>query len=308
MTGALLGLISAAAFGANAIITRRAMLRVSSNYIATLSIFAGTLFFFLIVIISGKIANLDQVPWKALLFWILAGVVHFALGRTWAYKSIQYIGSNRSNVVTSLNPVATIILALVVLQETVTPLMWAGILFSLAGPLVMMVKEETLRHEPPGKTAVPGKEVDRATLYKGMVYGVGGAIFWGSSAIFIKLALREGGGSPVVGSFLSYLGATIVVGGSLFFNERSRTEVLTEDRRSLKWAVVSGVASGIAQLLRYVALGYASAIVVSLMNRTMPLWVLVLSFVFNREYESFSRWVLLGNLLLVIGTVLVLFS
>jgi len=40
--------------------------------------------------------------------------------------------------------------------------------------------------------------------------------------------------------------------------------------------------------------------------RTSPLGVLLLAFIFNRQYESFSRWVLLSNALLVVGTILVL--
>jgi len=48
--------------------------------------------------------------------------------------------------------------------------------------------------------------------------------------------------------------------------------------------------------------------VVSLMLRTIPLWSLLFSFLFMREYESFSRWVLLGNALLVVGAILVVFS
>ena len=70
--------------------------------------------------------------------------------------------------------------------------------------------------------------------------------------------------------------------------------------------IFSGLTTSIAQLLRYLAFGYGSVIVVSLMLRTLPLWVLLFAFVFNRQYESFSRWVLLGNGLLVIGTILVI--
>ena len=49
-------------------------------------------------------------------------------------------------------------------------------------------------------------------------------------------------------------------------------------------------------------------IVVSLMLRTLPLWVLLFAFIFNREYESFSRWVLFGNGLLMVGTILIISS
>src|SRR4030067_3037248 len=127
MIGTLLGLGSAVGFAANSIITRRGVLRVSSNYIAVTSIFTGTLFFLLLLALTGHLFSLREIPWKALVFWVLAGIIHFALGRTWAYRSIQLIGSNRSNVVTSLNPVVTIVLALVMLREAGNAMMTLGV-------------------------------------------------------------------------------------------------------------------------------------------------------------------------------------
>jgi drug/metabolite transporter (DMT)-like permease len=306
--GTLLGIGSAFFFAANTIITRRGVLRVSSNYIAIGSIFTGTFFFLLLLTLTGHLFSLGQIPWKVLAFWILSGIIHFALGRTWAYRSIQFIGSNRSNVVTSLNPMVTIVLALLILHEEVNGLMALGILFSLAGPLVILLKEETLTVTNSLSGAIQGKDVDRFTLYKGFFYGAGAAVFWGSSAIFIKLAIKEGGGSPIVGSFLAYLAASMVVAPSVIINPENRSEFFSEKADSMMLAIACGLASGLAQLLRYLALGYASAILVSLLNRTIPIWVLIFSFVFNRRYESFSRWVFIGNALLVIGTFFVLIS
>ncbi len=308
MIGTLLGLGSAVGFAANSIITRRGVLRVSSNYIAVTSIVTGALFFLLLLALTGHLFSLREIPWKALVFWVLAGVIHFALGRTWAYRSIQFIGSNRSNVVTSLNPVVTIVLALVILREEVNALMTLGIFFSIAGPLVVLLKEETLTAANPVSGAIQGKDVDRSTLYKGFFYGAGAAVFWGSSAIFIKLALGEGGGSPIGGSFIAHLAASLIVVPSALVNPVTRREILREDSSSLGLAIVCGLAAGVGQLLRYLALGYTSAILVSLLNRTIPFWVLILSFLFIRKYESFSRWVLIGNGLLVVGTLLVLIS
>jgi len=308
MVGALLGLGSAVGFAVSTIITRRGVLRVSSNYIAVTSILTGTLFFLVLLMLTGHLFSLRQIPWKALSFWALSGIFHFALGRTWSYRSIQFIGSNRSNVVMSLHPIVTIILALVILREEVNALMTLGIFFSIAGPLVFLLKEETLTVVNSVSEAIQGKDVDYSTLYKGFFYGAGAAVFWGSSAIFIKLALKEGGGSPIEGSFLAYLAASLVVAPSAFVNPATRREILCEEASSLRLAIVCGLTSGVGQLLRYLALGYTSAILVSLLNRTIPLWVLIFSFIFIRKYESFSRWVFIGNALLIVGTVLVLIS
>ena len=84
--------------------------------------------------------------------------------------------------------------------------------------------------------------------------------------------------------------------------------MFTADRQSLKIALLVGLTTNIAQLLRYVALKYGSVILVTAAIRTSPLGILLLSFIFNRQYESFSRWVLLSNALLIIGTAMILYA
>ena len=307
MLGSILGLISAIAFGANSIITRRGMLRASSNYMASITVFTGPIFFLVIGGVTGDLFKIGQIPLDAILYLALSGITHFALGRTWGYKSIQLIGSTRSNIMTSLNPVVTVILAMIVLRETITFIMGIGILFTLTGPLLILLKEEVISGDVQSAANRPGKELDRSTFYKGIFYGIGAAIFWGSSAILIKLGLEHGGIS-ITGSFVAYLSASIAITPSLLFNKDRREEMLHADKQSLKIALFSGLTTNIAQLLRYIALGLGSAIVISLMLRTMPLWVLCFAFIFNREYESFSRWVLLGNGLIILGTILILLS
>ena len=306
MLGAILGLLSAVGFGVTTIIIRRAMLRVSANYIATLTVFTGPIFFLAAAALTGEIWKLLYFPWQAHAFLALSGIVHFALGRSWGYRSIRLIGATRSNIVTSMNPIVTVLLAMLILGETVSFTMLIGIICTLMGPLVLL-KETVSSGGALSRAGEHGKELDRRTLYEGIFYGIGAALFWGSSAILIKLGL-ENGGTPVAGTFIAYASASLVIAPSSFLNREHREEILGGDKTSIKDALYSGLTSNIAQLLRYVALGLGSAIVVSLMLRTIPLWSLLFSFLFMREYESFSRWVLLGNALLVVGAILVLFS
>jgi len=307
MFGVILGLISASAFGVNSIITRRGMLRVSSNYVATVTIFTGPIFFLIIAGFTGDLLKLKQFQWQAYVFLALSGIIHFALGRTWAYRSIQLIGSTRSNIVTNMYPIVTIVLAMIILKESVTLIMVIGILFTLTGPLLIFLKEQVVPGNTQLKTYLQGRDLDRPTLHKGILYGLGAAFFWGSSTIFIKLGL-EHGGSPIAGSLIAYLSASVAVIPSTLFDKEHRDEILNGDKQSLKMALWSGLTSNIAQLMRYLALEFGSAIIISLMLRTIPLWVLFFAFIFNREYESFSRFVLLGNAFIVVGTVLILMS
>ncbi len=305
MVGVILGFGCAIAFSCSSIITRRGVLRTSSNYVANISILTGPVLSFLALGMTGELAHIGEFPAKAYVFLALSGIIHFAFGRTWAYKAIQLIGSNRANIVTSLSPVASITLAVIVLGETVNLLMLCGIICALSSPFITLWKEKTVDVAPLAGS-VHGKDVDRRTLMVGMLYGTGAAMFWGSSFIFIKLGLASGG-TPIAGNMIAYLAASIAIIPSLVKRENIQ-EMISADRKSLKLALLVGLVTNVAQLLRYLALQYGSVILVTAAIRTTPLGILLLSFIFNRQYESFSRWVLLSNVLLIIGTIMILYA
>lgn len=333
MLGTVLGLGFAAFFGINSIVTRRGVLRVSSNYIANVSIMSGTVFFLLVCLAAGELFRMWSFSWQTYLFFALSGIVHFALGRTFGYRAIQLIGSTRSGVVTGLNAIVSVLLAVVILHEVLTLVVVLGILLSMTGPILVALKERTVSRpasaapalapvlagvpsgigtpaaagtHPLPRAGSSARDVDRATLIKGLLFGACSAVFWGSSAIFIKLGL-DSGGSSLAGSLIAYVAASIAVTPALT-SQRSLKELRTSNLGDLKLALMSGMSTNIAQLMRYIALAYAPVITVSLMSRTIPLWVLIFAFIFNRKHESFSRWVLLGNGLLLAGTILVIFG
>ncbi|MDP2718767.1 MAG: DMT family transporter [Dehalococcoidia bacterium] len=304
MLGAILGLGYAAFFGANNIFVRRGVLRVSSNVIATLTIFTGPVFFFLLTLVTGDLLKIPGFTLKAIIYFALSGIVHFAMGRTFGYRANQILGATRAGIMTGLNAIVSIILAISILKETLTPLMILGICFSLSGPIIMGLKEANNAKNFDLKSPRQLNSLDRKTFFKGILFGAGAAFFWGSSSIFIKLGL-EAGGSSLAGSFIAYTAASFIVSFSLL-NRKNRDEIIKVDKQSFKLAMISGFTTNMAQMLRYLAFSYGTVIVVSLASRTMPIWTLLLSFIFNRKLESFSRWVLLGNAMLVIGTILVL--
>ncbi len=303
MIGAILGTAYAAFFGANNVIVRRGMQKVSSNYMATLTVFSGPIFFFFLVLATGELFKIPGFNWKATLFFAASGVVHFAIGRTSGYRATQILGATRSGALSGLNAIVSVILAVAILKETLSPLAILGILFSLSGPGIIAWSEERAMRTRKVR-ANPQMALDRKTFYKGVFFGLGAALFWGSSALFIKLGL-DNGGSSVAGSFIAYCAASVVVSFSLL-NKKTRDEIFTFNKPALKLAGLSGMTTNLAQMMRYLALNYGSVITVSLVSRTMPMWTLLFSFIFNRKIETFNRWVLIGNAMLVVGTILVI--
>lgn len=304
MLGAAFGLAFAVTFGANSIITRRGVLRASGSYVANVSILSGPVFFLVIAAIVGDVFKLGQFSLQSYFYFAIAGVVHFAFGRTFGYKSLQLIGVTRSNIVTGLSTIVSVGMAVAFLHEPLTPLVVLGILISLLGPVLITLKDETIAVGSQDSIIPGGRAVDRPTLYRGLLYGAGSAIFWGSSPLFIKLGMASGGTS-IVGNLTSFTAAALFISPS-FVGIKVRRELLNPDFGSLKLALMSGFTTNLAQMLRFLALAYTSVTVVSLMQRTIPVWSLGFAYVFNRKLESFGPWVLLGNGLLLAGSILVM--
>ena len=304
MLGAIFSLAFAASMSVNSIVVRKGVMRVSVNYITTLSVLSGPIFFFLLALLAGEVFQIASFNWKVNLFFAIAGIIHFALGRTFGYRSTQLLGANRSTTIVGMYAVVSVILAIIVLGEKLTPFTITGAILSTMGPLIIVFKEGQSSRSAEAKINPNVNSLDKKTLYLGVLFGLGAAVLWGSSPIFIKLAM-DNGGTAIAGNFISYSAASVIVCFSLF-NKKDRQEILRRDWPSLKIAIMSSLAANIAQLARYLALNYGSVIVVSIVSRTIPVWTIALSYIFNRKLESFSRWVFLGNGLLILGTILVM--
>jgi len=261
--GAVLALGFAAFFASNSIIVRRGVFRVSANYIASMSVFAGPPFFFLLTLFTGDLFRIAGFSWKADLFFAISGVIHFAVGRTFGYRATQLLGANRSTAIVGLYALVSVVLAIIFLGEKITPLMIAGAVLSLSGPLLITWKEGQKTRNVQSKVE-PHVTLDGKTLYLGVLFGVATAVLWGVSPIFIELGL-DNGGTALGGAFIAFCAGSLAIFPTLL-DRRNRKEIFT----------------------------------------TIPLWTITLSFIFNRKIESFSRWVFVGNGLLIVGAVLVL--
>ena len=114
----------------------------------------------------------------------------------------------------------------------------------------------------------------------------------------------QGTSSAVAGAFISYAAATAILCISLMNNKR-KSSFSHITRHATGYFFIAGLFSFIAQLFRYISLSLAPASVVGPIISTSPVFVLILSFFFNRKIEVFSRPVIIATATVVIGTFLI---
>ena len=116
MFGAMLALASAAFFGLNNAATRRGVLKGSVLQGMAITVPLGVPFFFLCALFMGgfgAIAGWGAATW---IWMILAGIVHFVIGRYGNYKATQALGATLSTPVQQLSILVSLVLAFMFLE------------------------------------------------------------------------------------------------------------------------------------------------------------------------------------------------
>jgi drug/metabolite transporter (DMT)-like permease len=313
MTGIILSLLSAAAFGANSIVTRRGLIRLSARNGVFVTVMLGIPLFMLAALATGELFKFDRISAFGYGMLAAAGVVHFLFGRYCTFRAINAIGANRTMPIQATSGFYSVIVAVIFLGEKVDVITGIGIVLLLLGPgLVAEGGRRESRRE--GSPALRGdlqshhKEAAPATrLAEGYLFGFLSAVAYGTSPIFIRAALDDAGGLAVLGGLVSYLaaGAVMAVGMVVTRDWGKQWSALRAERRSSRWFVLAAVGVFFAQFFRYLALAVAPVTVVVPLSHTRPVFTVLFSWGFNRHLESFAPGTLAGIVLSMAGAVVV---
>jgi uncharacterized membrane protein len=127
MLGGVFALLAAASFGFNNAAIRRGVLSGSVFQALAITVPMGVPLFLLAGIASGHIDKLWEFPAEAYFWLAAAGVMHFVWGRYCNYRSTKAIGGNLSGPWKQSQLIVALILAIVLLGETLSPLKILGI-------------------------------------------------------------------------------------------------------------------------------------------------------------------------------------
>ena len=297
MLGGLLALLSAATFGLNNASVRRGMLTGTVLQGIAISVPLGVPIFFVVALASGSLGKLAGFSTATVGLLALAGIVHFIAGRYSNYRALKAMGTNLVGPVQTLGLVLTLGLAVWLLDEKLTPLRVLGIALVFLGPIVMLRSRKKRRNNPPPKNAS-----DFQPKYlEGFFFAFTSAVFFSSSPIIIRAALQgTSPGAGLAGGVISYATAAVLVIAVILPPKRLR-HALDMDRTAAKWFTIGGVFVCVSQIFRFMALSVAPVTVVTPIQQTSAIFRTLFSWLFNRESEDFSFWVLTGIAVSLIG-------
>ncbi|MCG6901268.1 MAG: EamA family transporter [Rhodobacter sp.] len=295
MGGALLAFASAAFFGLNNAAARRGVIKGSVLQGMAVTVPLGVPIFVAFALVMRGFQALADWQLSTWLWMALAGVVHFVIGRYGNYKATQLLGATLSTPVQQLSILVALVLGFLFLDETVNTVNLIGILLVIFGPLLLVRRRKAVT----GKGQAKGFEPQ---YLPGMFWGAVCAFGYGTSPLFIALALRNDGSlaDGVAGGLVSYVTATLVVAGLLAL-AGGRRALGGFDKGSTRWFLASALFVALSQLFRYLALAIAPISVVVPIQRLSVVFRLLFNAVINREHEIFDGWVIFSILLAVAG-------
>ena len=137
MLGILFALLSSATFGFNGATIRRGVLAGAASQGMYITIFVGLPLFTIAALVSGQLSQASTVPFTNFALMASAGVVHILIGRYSNYRAVLAMGANRSAPLVGSSMLVSVIIAIIFLDEVVTPTMAIGIILILFGPILV---------------------------------------------------------------------------------------------------------------------------------------------------------------------------
>ena len=199
-----------------------------------------------------------------------AGLIHFFVGWTFLTLEQQRLGAARTGGMVGTAPLFGTALAALVLGELIRPLGLVGVVLVVAGVALLSLGRSPL---------IPGEGLSPW----GVTFGLGAAVCWGTSPIFIRWGL-EGLPYPLVGVTVGLM-ATALAYGTVLGILRPGRMIPAANRRIL---VLAGSVVAVAIAALWMALSLAPVAVVLALAQLRAEQVEA-AFSTLREFENVSK-------------------
>jgi len=261
--------------------------------------------------VSGDLTLLRTISAMALLNFSLAGMVHFFVGWTLLNTSQQRLGAARTSPLIATTPLFGAVVAAVALSEVPSAVTTIGIATIVAGVFVGALGEDrrpadVAAGDRSGPTEARGvRHGLHGVPWKASSFGLGTAMCWAISPIFIRRGLGEFD-APLAGVTISMVAAVGAYGLAMLIRGRHATTP-SAPRSAMTWKLGAGVLVGFSTWSRWYALSLAPvAVVLGLALLSVPTVMVLAPLLVGREHERVTRTVVVGAGLVLAGALVLI--
>lgn len=253
-TGILYAVVAGMFWGSSPVLVKRGL--VGSNVSAATLYQQATILLTLVfaAVLEGNLTA-QSISLQPLAVFVATGVVGAYLGRTLFVKSVAQIGASRAQSLNNSSPLITVLLAALLLRETLTPAVLGGVLLIVAGVFFVT------------KTESEGRDTGAARTLT--LTSISATLCYGIVPVLKKLG-TDLGGPPVLGALVMHAtGLVLLLTLGRLLNIELKWHKLPVS--SLACFVGAGVLQGVGSILTLKALLYAPASVVAPIWNTQPI-------------------------------------
>ena len=141
MLGALFSLLAAFSFALNNATTRRGVVGGTVLQAMGITVPMGVPLFLALTLAFDQWGALFSFTPRAIFYLSIAGVLHFVWGRYCNYRASKAIGANLQGPASQTDLLFTLLLAVWILGEKLTPLRVVGIVLVVGGPMLTILDD-----------------------------------------------------------------------------------------------------------------------------------------------------------------------
>lgn len=249
----------------------------------------------LILTLALNAEPIPQLPLMPFIALSLSGVVGIGLGDTLYFETLRYLGVRLTLLFGVLTPSVTAVLALFLLQESLSRWAWVGMGLTLAG-IAWVIQERT------GNGAVP---VARSQIIRGVILGLISVLIFAVSALLSRGALAETTITPLWGALIRLGAGVVSLMIVLLFKPKALIgwQQLRQKAVGLPLVGAAFLGTYIGIWFQQIGFKYAPVGIAQTLLATSPLFILVMARMAGQTV-SMRSWV--GSAIALVGVSLLL--
>jgi len=312
MTGALWAATAGVGFGLFQSVNRLAVADMDVYRSTFLQLVVSSVILTVGLALGGNLSELGAMPAGALVNFGAAGLVHFFVGWTLLNMSQKRLGAARTSPLIATTPLFGALIAAITLGEVPSGVTIAGIV-TIVGGASLVGMEHSRR--PAGVVQVagvaaaetmPDRSEPRGLAWTASLAGLGAALAWAISPIFIRRGLREID-APLAGVTISMIAAVIAYGLALLVRRPRGARAPSPSRRAVASKLLAGALVGLATWTRWYALSLLPvAEVLGLALLSVPTVMVLAPLLAGRDVERVTLPVLGGAALVIAGALVLI--
>jgi len=268
--------------GITTILAKCGIKNTESNVATALRTVVVLVFSWIMVFVAGTQDTLSDMSTRTLVFLILSGI---STGASWLcyFKALQIGDVNKVAPIDKSSTILTMVLAFIILGESVTLIKLGAMLLIGIGTYFMIQKKESAKIDTKSN--------------RWLWYALGAAIFASLTSILGKVGIE--GIDSTLGTAIRTIVVLIMAWIVVFVTGKQNT-IKDIDKRSWLFLILSGFATGSSWLCYYRALQLGPASIIVPIDKLSILVTVAFSYiVFN---EKLNRKSIVGLIMIVIGT------